>query len=103
VVIQQEIEERLISKLAPAFLDVINESYKHNVPTGSESHFRVIVVTDEFIGKTLLERHQMINRILADLLSEKIHALALVTKTSEQWAKNQDGGQSPQCTGGAKK
>jgi BolA protein len=99
MIIQSEIEKRLSEQLAPSYLEVINESHKHNVPPGSESHFRVIVVSEKFEGEMLLGRHQMVNGILADLLKEKIHALALVTKTPEQWVKNSDGGKSPPCHG----
>ena len=31
-------------------LDVVNESHKHNVPKGSESHFNLLVVSDAFEG-----------------------------------------------------
>lgn len=99
VVIQNEIEKRIREQLNPTHLEVLNESNKHNVPPGSESHFRLIIVSDKFDGEMLLGRHQMVNTILADLLKDKIHALALVTKTPAQWAENNDGGKSPPCTG----
>jgi stress-induced morphogen len=35
------VREKISSSLQPTFLDVINESYKHNVPKGAESHFKV--------------------------------------------------------------
>jgi BolA protein len=44
MIIQQAITEKLQTALVPAHLDVINESHMHNVPPGSESHFKVIVV-----------------------------------------------------------
>ncbi|MCV6071225.1 BolA/IbaG family iron-sulfur metabolism protein, partial [Escherichia coli] len=51
--IQEIIEKKLHSELQPSYLKVINESYMHNVPPGSESHFKVIVVSDSFAGQRL--------------------------------------------------
>ena len=97
MIIQAEIEKRVGEFFNPTHFEVLNESNKHNVPPGSESHFRVIIVSDKFNGLMLLKRHQMVNELLADLLKNKIHALALVTKTPEQWDQNNDGGKSPPC------
>lgn len=101
--IQQQIEVKLKKTLSPKHLEVINESSKHNVPPGLESHFKVIVISDQFEGKSLLERHQMIHQILAQELKEKIHALSLQLHTPLEWAKK--GAQisaSPPCLGGSK-
>ena len=48
---------------------MINESSGHNVPKGSETHFKVVVVSDSFDGQMLIARHRMVNEILADELS----------------------------------
>ncbi|MBL0012038.1 MAG: BolA/IbaG family iron-sulfur metabolism protein [Nitrosomonas sp.] len=99
---KKSIETKLQS-LKPEFLEVVNESYKHNVPEGSESHFKVTVVSDEFSGKMLLARHRMVNNILADELANSIHALVLHTMTIEEWfEKNGICNDSPPCLGGAK-
>ncbi len=58
--IKDTIESKL-QILQPEFLEVINESHNHNVPPGSESHFKVIVVTNAFQGKMLVARHRMVN------------------------------------------
>jgi BolA protein len=98
---QTSIQSRLES-LHPVHLEVINESHMHNVPPGSESHFRVTVVSDQFEGKMLVARHRMINQLLADELAGSIHALALHTRTPDEWIES--GGQStasPPCLGGS--
>ncbi len=41
--VQQNIEAKIKSSLAPSHLEVINESHMHNVPPGSESHFRLVI------------------------------------------------------------
>ena len=43
--VQTAIEKKLAESLTPAHLEVINESHMHNVPPGSESHFKVVIVT----------------------------------------------------------
>lgn len=102
--VQTEIEAKLTKALQPRHLEVINESSNHNVPPGSESHFKVVIVSEAFDGKMLVARHRMINEILADELQHKIHALAMHTYTPEEW--NEISGQapaSPPCLGGGKR
>jgi len=99
MLIKNTIESKL-QVLQPYFLEVINESHKHNVPKGSESHFKVIVVADVFQGKRLVARHRMVNTMLADEL-RSIHALVLNTMTLEEWSdRNEAVNDSPLCLGG---
>jgi BolA family transcriptional regulator, general stress-responsive regulator len=100
MLIKNAIESKL-QVLQPYFLEVINESHKHNVPEGSESHFKVIIVADVFQGKTLVARHRMVNTILADEL-RSIHALVLNTMTAEEWSgRGKVVKDSPPCLGGS--
>ena len=101
--VQAIIEQKLASGMQPQHLQVINESSNHNVPAGSESHFKVVIVADAFEGKALLARHRMINELLADELQNKIHALALHTYTADEWADaSGNAPMSPPCLGGGK-
>ena len=63
--VQQAIETKLRHALAPAHLEILNESNRHAVPPGSETHFKVVVVSDAFEGKSRVARHQRVNGILA--------------------------------------
>lgn len=78
---QDTIEEKLTAAFAPARLEVANESHMHaghaSSPGTGESHFRVLVVSDRFQGKSRLERHRMVNDALAVELAGRIHALAV--------------------------
>lgn len=69
--------------LNPVRLDVINESEMHaghrSSPGTGESHFRVLVVSDAFRGKSRVDRHRMVNEALKDEVGGRIHALALST------------------------
>ncbi len=98
---QQQIQQKISDAIACKHLNVINESHMHSA--GTESHFKVIVVSEEFAGKRLLQRHREINEILKDELANHIHALAIHTYTPEEYAE-QDGEapESPTCMGGSK-
>ena len=98
------IEDKLLETFSPVHLDVINESAMHNVPPGSESHFKVVIVADAFEGQRLLARHRAVNAVLAEELANQIHALALHTYTPAEWEQLYGGAPaSPQCMGGGKK
>ena len=97
---QAAIEHKL-SVLRPQLLRVENESHRHNVPPGSESHFKVTVVSPRFNDQTLLARHRMVNEILSLELAAGVHALALHTLTPAEWADNDAVADSPPCLGGS--
>lgn len=101
--VQQIIESKIRGALSPAHLEVINESHMHNVPPGSESHFKVIVVSPIFETKNRVQRHQTMNSLLADELAGPVHALSMQTHTPPEWEAR--GGlklDSPACHGGSK-
>lgn len=89
-VVKTKIARKLTDGLAPAILNVIDESHhhaghKHNHPDG-ETHFKVEVVSDAFEGKSRVERHRLVNALLADELAERVHALAITAKTPKEAA-----------------
>ena len=101
------VEKIVTAKLAGEFntvvLQVTNESYMHSVPAGSESHFKVVIVSEQFAGNRLVKRHQAIYGLLAAELKGPVHALALHTYTAQEWAdKQRVAPDSPNCLGGSK-
>lgn len=46
--IQEVLERKLNTAFNPIYLQVTNESYMHNVAPGSESHFKVVIVSESF-------------------------------------------------------
>ncbi|HBA35908.1 MAG TPA: BolA family transcriptional regulator [Gammaproteobacteria bacterium] len=101
--VQESISKKLQESFKPSFLQVLNESSMHNVPPGSESHFKVTVVSEQFEGKTLVARHRMVNGCLNHELSGPLHALAIHTYTCKEWDKRQaQSPDSPACLGGSK-
>ena len=102
--IADQIHDLVVDELSPARLDVIDESHRHNVPPGAESHFKLVVVSDAFEGEGPVARHRRLNRLLAELLAGPVHALGLHTHTPAEWlARGESVPASPPCRGGAKR
>ncbi len=100
---QQTIERKLAEAFAPEELEVLNESHQHSVPPGSETHFKVVLVSAAFEGKRSVARHQQVYKVLAEELAGGVHALALHTYTPEEWAQRAARApDSPACMGGGK-
>lgn len=99
----QETIERKLSDLEPLHLEVINESDNHHVPPGSESHFKVVIVSPKFEGVRLIDRHRLINETLAQELAGPVHALAIHAYTEANWqSRYGEAPMSPPCLGGSK-
>jgi len=100
---QEKIAVKLTLDFAPIHIEVVDESHTHNVPEGSESHFKVTLVSDRFEGATLIKRHRAVNASLDGEIRNAIHALALHTLTPQEWFER--GGtvpDSPECEGGGR-
>ncbi|KQU47420.1 BolA family transcriptional regulator [Sphingomonas sp. Leaf339] len=78
------IAHRLQTALAPSHLAVSNDSAQHRGHMGDdgtgETHFSVDVVSNAFAGLNRVARQRLVNNALADLLSTRIHALAMRTR-----------------------
>jgi BolA protein len=94
--LQQQLHDRLAS-LSPTSLEIANESQGHGgYFEGKESHFKVVIVSDVFIGLRAVQRHQKVYAAVGDLLAApRIHALALHAYTADEWAGQSV--ESPQC------
>lgn len=77
---QKEIRKLLTEAFRPETLGVEDESHLHEGHAGARDgrgHFRVLIVSDEFTDKSLLQRHRMVYKALGDLMRTDIHALAI--------------------------
>ncbi|MGC4250135.1 MAG: BolA family protein [Sphingobium sp.] len=83
-----EIESRLRAALSPRHLAVIDDSEMHRGHAGhdgsGESHFTVEIVADRFTGQNRVVRQRLVNAALADLLRDKVHALAIKAKAPDE-------------------
>jgi len=99
--IKEKIEESLKTGISSLFIEVINESPNHNVEDGAESHFKVIVVSDDFENLRQVQRHQLIYKVLSEEM-KLIHAIAIHPFTKTEWDSNQQSSSdSPDCLGGS--
>ena len=86
--VKEQITARLTAALSPESLTVTDDSAKHaghqfhpgGVEPRGETHFSVKVVSAAFTGKGRVERHRMINILLAEELADGLHALAIEAK-----------------------
>jgi stress-induced morphogen len=89
--VEQAIREKLSAAFNPAAIEVVNDSHHHaghgSSPGTGESHFSVVVVSPVFAGKSRLERHRMVNEVLAEELAGPVHALAVTALAPEERSK----------------
>ena len=94
------IESQIINTLSTSMnlssLKIINESFMHNVPKGSESHFKIVVVTNDFNNLSIIQRHKLIYKTLDSLMNE-IHALSIHAFNEEEFKLNPVILDSPEC------
>ncbi len=102
--IEQIIRQKIEASFHPEYYELENESSKHSVPPGSETHFRLLVVSGHFAGLSRIDRQRQVNSVLAAELNGGVHALSQRALTPEEWEKTKDQFPmvSPECRGGSK-
>lgn len=80
------IEQRLRAALSPELLEIRDDSAAHAGHAGARDggHFTVRIVAAAFTGKTLLQRHRLVNAALADLMHRDIHALSIKANAPDE-------------------
>lgn len=95
------IELRLQNEYTFVYLSVEDESHQHHVPENAQTHYKVILVSADFIGLTRVNRHKLINQLLKEEFNHGMHALSMHLYTPDEWSKkNQAPLQSPSCKDG---
>ena len=94
--IENKIINSLIGSMNIASLKVINESFMHNVPKDSESHFKIVIVSNDFKNLSLIQRHKLVYKSLDDIMN-KIHALSIQSFSDDEFAQNPIILDSPEC------
>jgi BolA protein len=83
-----EMRRRLETALNPSVLTLIDESEQHRGHGGynpaGESHFRLIIESAAFAGKSRIERQRMVHTALGDLLEERVHALTITARGAQE-------------------
>lgn len=85
---KQKIIDKL-SKLNPVVVNIDNFSEQHKGHSGwdesGETHFKILLISNEFIGLSRIERHRLIYNALGEELKTKIHALKIKALTVEEY------------------
>lgn len=89
--------EAALQALQPQHLQVLDESHMHS--RGQETHYKAVIVSEQFAGLNAVKRHQKAYAAMGGLM-QQIHALALHTYTPEEWAQQTGVPASPVCAGG---
>ena len=94
--VQNKIEKLLKDNLNVSNLLIRNDSYKHNVPPNSESHFNVQIVPDDFEDLSQIQRHKIVYKAVGALLAE-IHAFSITAMTTSEFKENPSLKDTPDC------
>lgn len=82
------IQQRLTEQLTPSQLRVIDESHLHEGHQEAEAsgggHYFIEITSDQFEGKSQVERHRMIYAALGDAMGTEIHALSIQAQTEPE-------------------
>ncbi|GIZ13265.1 BolA family transcriptional regulator [Pseudomonas sp. NCCP-436] len=96
---KQDLLIAALTTLQPQHLEVQDESHMHS--RGTETHYKAVIVSEQFSGLSPVRRHQKAYAAVGALM-EQIHALALHTYTPQEWAGQGAAPASPTCHGGSK-
>nr|WP_294840741.1 BolA/IbaG family iron-sulfur metabolism protein [uncultured Methylotenera sp.] len=76
----QQLEAYITQNLACDYIKVLGDD---------GTHFEAVIVSPEFVGKTMVKQHQLVYAALGDRMRAEIHALSMQTLTPEAWARLQ--------------
>ena len=96
MIVQNKIDKLLRDKFNVSNLTIKNDSYKHNVPPDSESHFNVQIISDDFQNLSQIQRHKKVYKAVESLL-EKIHAFSITAMTTSEFKENPSLRDTPDC------
>ena len=100
--LKNEVTEKLESMFSKGSVQVEDFSHEHSVPAGSESHLRVRIVSEEFVGLNTVARHRKVYAALTQQFGKGLHALQLQLLTPDE-DDSSPTLSSPKCMGGEKK
>ncbi len=100
---KERIEQQLLSEFSPLFLLVEDESHNHHVPENAQTHYKIIMATQQFADSSRVHRHRLINNLLKEEFETGMHALSMHLYSPAEWeTQSQSLLQSPNCRDGYK-
>lgn len=79
MVTPESIEQSIAQGMSVTYLSV----------DGDGRHFEAVVVSDEFAGKSRIQRHQRVYQTMGDRMRQDVHALSIKTFTPQEWEEKQ--------------
>jgi BolA protein len=94
------IENKIINTLNECMnissLKILNESFMHNVPEDAESHFKIVIVSNDFNNLSHIKRHKLVYKYL-DTIMDDIHAISIQSFNEDEFKLNPTVLDSPEC------
>jgi stress-induced morphogen len=94
--IENKIINTLNESLNISSLKILNESYMHNVPEDAESHFKIVIVSNDFSNLSQIQRHKLVYKHLRNIMDD-IHALSIQSFNEVEFKLNPTILDSPEC------
>lgn len=79
------LRQRLTGGLAPAHLELQDDTHLHAGHAEAGGHFTALIVSTKFEGQPLVQRHRMVYAAVGDLMGDQVHALSMETLTPDEW------------------
>ena len=98
---EEKIRQKLIAAFSPIFMELENESHQHSVPKGSETHFRLVLVSEKFSSLNRIARARLVNDLMKEEFASGLHAFTQKLLAPNEWTGSVEF-QSPPCVGGSK-
>jgi BolA protein len=101
---EERIKQILLEKFKPIKFSLQNESHTHNVPQGSETHFKLEMVSSSFEGLSRVARQQLVMSALKEEFEAGLHAFTMRLKAVSELkpSEQKERFESPPCMGGMK-
>lgn len=84
----QRIADTLGAAFEPTRLEVHDDSARHTghagAAPGGQTHYRVLLVSDRFVGQSRVARSRDVHAALAAEFADGLHALALTLRTPDE-------------------
>lgn len=92
------IEDQIRSSFKDIFhFSIEDESHNHAGRQGQESHFKILLVSNAFVGQTRVARQRALNELLRSEFDKGLHALTMRVLTVEEFESQRSTFQSPNC------
>ena len=94
------IENKIINTLNECMnicsLKILNESFMHNLPKDAESHFKLVIVSNDFNNLSHIQRHKLVYKHLGNIMND-IHAISIQSFNEDEFKLNPTILDSPEC------